>query len=212
MRHLPILILIDASSISNIKPIKVFVNRLLCGFRTEPFMLDSTYISIMSLTESSMVEVLPYTDLYSIDANYLESIGSLVSVHNDNSVPKIDASDAINLFLVNNLRTTTSDTKGDWAPTILFFGSGKEYSLNIIDYWSKRTRLLFISQDEANVSLIKKNVNSYSVKMEFSETHLSLFRNILHDVIVPHALAVGQEEPSILELNEIQNIVVEPIL
>lgn len=175
-------------------------------------MLDSTYISIMSLTESSMVEVLPYTDLYSIDANNLESIGSTVSVHNDNSVPKIDASGAINLFLVNNLRATTPETKGDWTPTILFFGSGKEYSLNIIDYWSKRIRLIFIRQDEANVSLIKKTVNSYSVKMEFTETNLSFFRNILHDVIVPHALAVGQGEPSILDLNEIQDIVVKTIL
>ena len=208
MRRLPILIVIDADSVKNIHPIRVFIERLICGFKNNPFMLEITYISIMYMKEASCIEIIPFMELYSLDVQLLASIESIDSFHGD-TMSERNLSDVINCFLANNLLITNTQVKGDWTPTIILFGAGSsEYSLNIIDPWATRIRLLYISEEESNVSLSRKNIFSYSVKMEFTETNFLNLRDILQAVIDPYALAVGQEEPTIL----VEDIVVKPIL
>lgn len=213
MRRLPILVVVDANSIKDTHTFREFIQRLICGFRNNPFMLETICISIIYLNYTSYEEIIPFVELFSIDDQHLEAINSIDIFHGECTMPNLNISEVINSFLDKNLLTTDAYIKGDWPPTILLFGSCSfKYSLNITNYWAKRIRLLFISEEDANISLSKKNIYSYSMRMEFSETNFLNLTDILQEVIIPHALAVGQEESTLLELNEIQDIIVRPIL
>lgn len=118
MRRLPIYLLLDTSGSMYGEPIesvKTGVQTLISTLRSDPYALETAFISIISFNSSAQ-QIVPLTDLAtfqqpSIDAGGCTAMGEALSL----LAQKIDA----------EVTKTTADKKGDWRPLVFILTDGE---------------------------------------------------------------------------------------
>lgn len=154
MRRLPIYFLIDISSSNNIDKATDVINSMLCGIRQDPYLLETAYISIvtigkepniaLSLTENWIIKAFP-----KFECEKGMAFGKALSL----LMEDID----------KNVVKSTIEQRGDYRPiTFLFIDNAPtdEYS-TMLDQWKlKHSRNIFISVSTENLAAFLKPISN----------------------------------------------------
>lgn len=117
MRRLPVYLLLDTSGSMYGEPIEAVKNgvqTLVSTLRSDPYALETAYISIITFNSSAQ-QLMPLTELASFQPPMIEasggtSLGGALSL----LAQTIDA----------EIIKTTQDTKGDWKPVVFIMTDG----------------------------------------------------------------------------------------
>ena len=147
MRKLPIYFLVDTSESSLIGKATDCMDRILCGIRQDPYLLETAFISIITIGKNPNI-VLPLTDNCIIK-----------------SLPRLECEKGVGLgktleLLIDdidkNVVKSTIERKGDWRPIIFLFINHTptdEYS-TILNQWKlnygRNTFFSVMSENSAN--------------------------------------------------------------
>jgi uncharacterized protein YegL len=118
MRRLPVFILIDSSTSMRgeaIDAVNTGIKSLLHSLRTNPFALETVYLSVLSFNTEAFI-VRPFSDLLNYDLINIESKG------------RSNFGIGLNLLMTEmnqRITKTTKDEKGDWKPVIIFMTDGR---------------------------------------------------------------------------------------
>jgi uncharacterized protein YegL len=182
MRRLPVFILIDSSSSMKgeaINAVNLGLNSLLSELRSNPFAIESVFLSVISFNTKAQI-VRPFSDLLQTDSIFIEAKGQ------SNFGLGLDL--LIN-ELKNKINKTTKDQKGDWKPLVFLMTDGrpsgawkkklKEFLALNIGQWiicacGIKTNLKIIESMGGNL-IILNNKNNESV--------LKFFRWISNSVV-----------------------------
>lgn len=118
MRRLPVYLLLDTSGSMYGEPIEAVKNgvqTLITNLRSNPFAMETAFISIITFNSSAQ-QVTPLTDLFSfqqpnIDASGCTALGGALSL----LAQKIDT----------EIIKTTNEVKGDWRPLVFIMTDGE---------------------------------------------------------------------------------------
>jgi len=118
MRRLPVFILIDSSTSMKgeaIDAVNSGIQILLKNLRSDPFALETVYLSILSFNTDAHI-VRPFGDILNHDAVFIEAKGQ--------------SNFGLGLSLLidemnQNIVKTTKDQKGDWRPLVFFMTDGR---------------------------------------------------------------------------------------
>ena len=118
MRRLPVYLLLDTSGSMYGEPIEAVKNgvqTLISTLRSDPYALETAYISIITFNSSAQ-QVTPLTELASfqqpaIDAGGCTALGGALSL----LAQKIDT----------EITKTTAEVKGDWRPLVFIMTDGE---------------------------------------------------------------------------------------
>lgn len=118
MRRLPVFILIDSSTSMKGDPIDA-VNKglktLLQSLRTNPFALETVYLSILSFNTEAFI-VRNFSDLLNNDLAHIEAKG------------KSNFGLGLDLLIKEmtcHINKTTKEKKGDWRPIVIYMTDGR---------------------------------------------------------------------------------------
>lgn len=118
MRRLPIFILIDSSSSMRgeaIEAVNSGIKELLQSLRTNPFALETVYLSVLSFNTEAFI-VRPFSDLLNNDLVTIEAKGrSNFGIGLDLLIKEMS----------QQINKTTKEKKGDWKPIIVLMTDGK---------------------------------------------------------------------------------------
>lgn len=118
MRRLPVYLLLDTSGSMYGEPIEAVKNgvqTLISSLRSDPYALETAYISIITFNSSAQ-QIVPLTELAafqqpSIDAGGCTAMGEALSL----LAQKVDT----------EVTKTTADVKGDWRPLVFILTDGE---------------------------------------------------------------------------------------
>lgn len=128
MRRLPVYLLIDTSGSMKGEPIesvKVGLETMVASLRTDPFALESVYISIITF-DKDIKQVLPLTELESLqipDIQTPESGPTHLGAALELLCQKVDV----------EVLLSTPERKGDWMPLLFIMTDGKPSDLQIFN-------------------------------------------------------------------------------
>lgn len=160
MRRLPIYFLVDVSSSNNIDKATDVINCMLCSIRHEPYLLETAYISIvtigkepniaLTLTEGCIIEALP-----ELKCENEVALGKALAL----LMEDID----------KNVVKSTIEQRGDYRPiTFLFIDNAPtdKYS-TMLDQWIlKHGRNIFISVSTENSASFLKPISNAIVSYD----------------------------------------------
>lgn len=118
MRRLPVFILIDSSTSMKgeaIAAVNTGIITLLESLRTNPFALETVYLSILSFNTEAFI-VRPFSDLLNNDIVNIEAKGrSNFGVGLDLLIKEMN----------QQISKTTKEKRGDWKPIVVFMTDGR---------------------------------------------------------------------------------------
>jgi uncharacterized protein YegL len=118
MRKLPVFVLIDSSSSMRgeaIEAVNTGIKSLLQSLRTNPFALETVYLSVLSFNTEAFV-VRSFSDLLNNDLASIEAKGrSNFGI----------GLDLLMSEMKQRINKTTREKKGDWKPVIIFMTDGR---------------------------------------------------------------------------------------
>ena len=174
MRRLPVFILIDTSSSMRGEPIeavKIGLDSLVSALRTDPFALESAYISIITFATEARVAV-PLTEVAAFTAPDIEASG-------------VTAMGGALTLLGEQIKTevrTTADGggKGDWKPLVFLLTDGLptddlDMALDRLDHRKVRTIVACGAGDGADVDTLKKITENVVMLSTLDQTGISAF-------------------------------------
>lgn len=123
MRRLPVYLLLDTSGSMNGEPIQavnVGLQSLLSSLRSDPHALDTVYISIITF-DTDVREFLPLTELADVQ---------LVDLPTPKGATHLgEALEMVSNKVKKEIKLSTADQKGDWAPLLFIMTDGKPSDL-----------------------------------------------------------------------------------
>ncbi len=204
MRRLPVFILIDSSTSMNgeaISAVNMGLSTLIKELRTNPFALETVFLSVISFNTKAQI-VRPYSDLLSSDSISIEAKGqSNFGLGLDLLIQELE----------NNVNKATLVQKGDWKPLVFFMTDGrpsgawkkklkKFLSLNIgqwiICACGVKTNLHIIESMDGSVIVLNKKNN---------ESVLKFFKWISHS-IGAHSKSIDQNQNDIIKSDKFKII------
>lgn len=118
MRRLPVYLLLDISGSMRGKPINAInqgVKTLVDSLRTDPFALETVFLSLISFN-NVVEQVIPLTEIYKFQAPCLEAkLGTYVG----------KALKFLSQTAENEVVKTTTEVKGDWKPITFIMTDGR---------------------------------------------------------------------------------------
>ena len=118
MRRLPVFILIDSSTSMKgeaINAVNTGIKTLLQSLRTNPFAIETVYLSILSYNTEAFI-VRPFSDLLNNDLIDIEAKGrSNFGIGLDLLMTEMN----------QHINKTNKDSKGDWKPIVIFMTDGR---------------------------------------------------------------------------------------
>lgn len=118
MRRLPVFILIDSSTSMRgeaIDAVNIGIKLLLQSLRTNPFALETVYLSVLSFNTEAFI-VRPFSDLLNNDLVTIEAKGrSNFGI----------GLDLLMTEMSQQINKTTIEKKGDWKPIVIFMTDGR---------------------------------------------------------------------------------------
>ena len=112
MRRLPVYLLLDTSGSMYGEPIEAVKNgvqTLISTLRSDPYALETAYISIITFNSSAQ-QITPLTELASFQQPNIDALGGALELLSQ----KIDS----------EITKTTAEVKGDWRPLIFIMTDG----------------------------------------------------------------------------------------
>lgn len=202
MRRLPVYILLDTSGSMYGEPIEAVKNGLnvmLSTLRTDPYALETAYLSIITFANSAQ-QVVPLTDISSvtvpeISANGCTALGEALQVVTD--------------CIRKEVATGTSEAKGDWKPLIFIMSDGEptdDIFKSLPDFKSLKTGVVVAcaAGSGANTDILKRiTENVVSLSTADSESIKAFFKWVSASVSVSSVKVDGTGNDVASDLDEL---------
>ncbi|MDR1919629.1 MAG: VWA domain-containing protein [Tannerellaceae bacterium] len=125
MRRLPVYLVLDTSGSMHGQPIEAVKNGvqvLVSTLRSDPYALETAYLSVITF-DSSAKQLVPLTEL---------SVFQMPEIHASGATSLGEALTLLANKVDNEVAKTTHDTKGDWKPLVFLMTDGGP-----TDQWQK---------------------------------------------------------------------------
>lgn len=204
MRRLPIFLLIDSSTSMKgeaINAVNLGIKTLLRNLRTDPFALETVYLSILSFNTDAFT-VRPFGDLLNNDLVTIEAKGK------SNFGIGLDL---LKAEMNKRINKTTKEKKGDWKPMVIIMTDGRPsgaWKKKLKEFHSMNTGQLIVCACgvQSNLAIVESFGGNLVILNEKTSNSITDFFKWVSTSISMHSnkLEHNNSEPEINDKFKIQ--------